>query len=102
MLAINRSACAQAPEIAPSQVPACQSSTEFDLIAPHRRKASLNQQVRSSGRLQWAAYMIAQVHDLVNAEGRYVRKYGLECWTIPVYIRDCSKFHLALPIPDCR
>jgi hypothetical protein len=49
-----------------------------------------------------AAYVIAQVHDLVNAEGRDVRKDGLKCWTIPVYIRDCSKFHLALPIPDCR
>ena len=91
------------PEIAPSRG-AC--LPEFNknsiLIAPHRRKASLNQQVRSSGRLERAAYMITQVHDLVNAEGRYVRKYGLKCWTIPVYIRDCSKFHLALPIPDCR
>jgi hypothetical protein len=91
------------PEIAPSRG-AC--LPEFNknsiLIAPHRRKASLNQQVRSSGRLEWAAYMIAQVHDLANAEGRDVRKYGLKCWTIPVYIRDCSKFHLALPIPDCR
>src|SRR5882672_3359289 len=48
------------------------------LIAPHRRKASLNQQVRSSGRLEWAAYMIPQVHDLVDAEGRYVRKYGTQ------------------------
>jgi hypothetical protein len=42
------------PEIAPSRG-AC--LTEFNknsiLIAPHRRKASLNQQVRSSGRLEW-------------------------------------------------
>jgi hypothetical protein len=41
--------------------------------------------------------MIAKVHDLVNAEGSDVREYGLKRRTIPVYIRDCSKFQLALP-----
>jgi len=46
--------------------------------------------------------MIAKVYDLVNAEGSYVRKYGLKCRTIPVYIRHCSKFHLALSIRDSR
>jgi len=91
------------PEIAPSRgayLP--EFNKNSILIALHRRKASLNQQVRSSGRLEWAAYMIAKVHDLVNAESSYVRKYGLKCRTIPVYIRDCSKFHLALPIRDGR
>jgi hypothetical protein len=46
--------------------------------------------------------MIAEVHDLANAEASYVRKYGLKCRTIPVDIRDRSKLHLALPfgMPD--
>jgi hypothetical protein len=35
--------------------------------------------------------MIAEVHDLANAEASYVRKYGLKCRTIPVDIRDRSK-----------
>jgi hypothetical protein len=87
------------PEIAPSR---CACAPEFNknsiLIAPNRRKASLDQQVRSSGRLKWAAYVIAKVHDLADAEGSQVRKNGLKSETIPVYIRDCSKFHLALPI----
>jgi hypothetical protein len=34
------------------------------LVAPHRRKASINQKVRSPSRLKRAAYMIAEVHDL--------------------------------------
>jgi hypothetical protein len=66
------------PEIAPSRgtyLP--EFNKNSILIAAHRRKAPLNQQVRSSGCLEWAAYMIAEVHDLVNAEGTYVRKYGL-------------------------
>jgi hypothetical protein len=87
------------PEIAPSR---CACLPEFNknsiLIAPNRRKASLNQQVRSSGRLKWAAYVIAKVHDLANAEGSQVRKNSLKSEKIPMYIRDCSKFHLALPI----
>jgi hypothetical protein len=76
--------------------------TEFNensiLIAPHRRKAALNQQVRGSGGLERAADMIAKVHDLVDAEGSYVRKHRFKCRAIPVYIRNCSKFHLALPL----
>jgi hypothetical protein len=70
------------------------------LVAPHRRKASINQKVRSPSRLKRAAYMIAEVHDLANAEASYVRKYGLKCGTIPVDIRDRGKLHLALPIRD--
>jgi hypothetical protein len=50
------------PEIAPSR---CARLPEFNensiLVTPHRWKASLNQQVRSSGRLKWPAYMIAEV-----------------------------------------
>jgi hypothetical protein len=72
------------------------------LITSHRWKPSLNQQVCRSGRLQRTAYMIAKVYDLVDPEGSYVRKYGLESRTIPVYVRDCSKFHLAFPIRDGR
>jgi len=87
------------PKIAPRR-DAC--LPEFNknsiLIAPHRRKSTLNQQVRSSSRLKWAAYVIAKVHDVANSEGSYVRKYGLKCRTIPVYVRDCSKLHLAPPI----
>jgi hypothetical protein len=70
------------------------------LVAPHRRKASINQKVRSPSRLKRAAYVIAEVHDLANAEASYVRKYGLKCRTVPVDIRDRSKLHLALPIQD--
>jgi hypothetical protein len=46
--------------------------------------------------------MIAKVHDIAHAEGSYVRKYGLKCRTIPMHIRDCSKFHLTLPTRDGR
>jgi hypothetical protein len=63
------------------------------LITPHRRKASLNQQIRSSGRLEWTAYMIAKVHDLVDAEGSDVREYCFKCRTISVHIRYGSKSH---------
>jgi hypothetical protein len=56
-------------EIAPGRVA---HLPEFNknsiLITSHRRKASLNQQVCRSGRLQWTAYMIAKVDDLSNTE----------------------------------
>jgi hypothetical protein len=86
-------------EIAPSRGARLPEFNENSiLIAPHRRKAALNQQVRGSGGLERAADMIAKVHDLVNAEGSYIRKHRFKCRAIPVYIRNCSKFHLALPL----
>jgi hypothetical protein len=91
------------PKIAPSRGARLPKFNKNSiLIAPHRRKSSLNQQVRSSSGLKWAAYMIAKVHDVANAEGSYVREYGFKCRTIPVYVRDCSKLHLAPPIRDGR
>lgn len=67
------------------------------LIALDGRKASLHQQVSRSGRFERTANMVAQVHDLVDAERSNVRKDGFERRTISVHIRDGSKFHLASP-----
>jgi hypothetical protein len=82
------------PEIAPSRGA---HLTEFNensiLVSSHRRKAPLNQQIRSSGRLERAAHMIAKVQHLSNAEGGYVCEHGLKRRAIPVYICDCSKLH---------
>jgi hypothetical protein len=41
--------------------------------------------------------VVTEVYNLVDAESGNVRKYSFKRQAIPVHIRDCSKFHLALP-----
>lgn len=53
------------------------------LIAPHRRKAALDEQVCSSCGLERPADVVSKIYDVVDTERGNVRKDGVQRRTIP-------------------
>jgi len=58
---------------------------------------ALHQHISGSRRLERAADVIAEIHDLVDTERGNIRERGLERPTISVHVRDGSKLHWASP-----
>jgi hypothetical protein len=60
------------------------------------------QHVRGANCLEWAADMIAKVHDLGDAIGGYIGKYGLKREPISVHIGAVSMRFAAIAVPVAR
>lgn len=69
------------------------------LIAADGSDASLHEQVGCSSRFERPAEVVAEIHDLVDAERRNIRKHGFKRHAVAVDVGDRSQFHRFVPCP---